>query len=429
MMKRIGRVLGKIMEHWKFISLVLVLLVTFRYEGAPPSQLETQIQRRVVTAEFDFLGWEIRALWDKLTQGLLSPQRYMSEEDRRALLLEYLRLLDEIRHLNWEIEQAYIDPEVEDPDAATAELRTRLDELRQEEDARQPLAESILQDQTAVVLRDAGFGSLGQEFPPISSHFTPLPSLLVVSPRDRIENVYSVGLEHGLTTTEREEIEEDIDGELDVSSLVTGIGGLAAYPAMLLESSSVNWVFEVTAHEWSHHYLTLRPLGWNYMSSGETRAINETVASIVGKEIGREAIARYYPEYLPPEPEPEPEEPDESEEEPEPPAFDFREEMHKTRVRVDELLAEGKVEQAELYMELRRQEFVENGYYIRKLNQAYFAFHGAYADQPGASGEDPIGPAVRELRAKSPDLQTFVKMAAGVTTLEELQAVLEGLES
>jgi len=45
---------------------------------------------------------------------------------------------------------------------------------------------------------------------------------------------------------------------------------------------------------------------------------------------------------------------------------------------------------------------VRNGYYIRKLNQAYFAFYGAYADVPGGpAGEDPVGPAVRALRSQS----------------------------
>jgi hypothetical protein len=91
---------------------------------------------------------------------------------------------------------------------------------------------------------------------------------------------------------------------------------------------------------------------------------------------------------------------------------------------VDELLAEGKIEEAETYMEQRRQMFVAHGYIIRKLNQAYFAFHGAYADQPGAAGEDPIGPAVRELFAQSPDLRTFLNRIAGVTTLGQLKALL-----
>ena len=42
-------------------------------------------------------------------------------------------------------------------------------------------------------------------------------------------------------------------------------------------------------------------------------------------------------------------------------------------------------------MEARREIFWQNGYAIRKLNQAYFAFYGAYADIPGGpAGEDPV---------------------------------------
>jgi hypothetical protein len=98
--------------------------------------------------------------------------------------------------------------------------------------------------------------------------------------------------------------------------------------------------------------------------------------------------------------------------------------MRETRVWVDELLAQGRIEDAEAYMEERRRMFVEHGYAIRKLNQAYFAFYGAYADQPGAAGEDPIGPAVREVFAHSPDIHTFVTSLASVTTLEDVQGVL-----
>jgi hypothetical protein len=43
----------------------------------------------------------------------------------------------------------------------------------------------------------------------------------------------------------------------------------------------------------------------------------------------------------------------------------------------------GKVELAEEFMEERRQFFWKKGYHIRKLNQAYFAFHGAYAGRRG----------------------------------------------
>ncbi|MGC8857256.1 MAG: hypothetical protein ACP5QU_10740, partial [Anaerolineae bacterium] len=107
-------------------------------------------------------------------------------------------------------------------------------------------------------------------------------------------------------------------------------------------------------------------------------------------------------------------------------AFDFRAEMHATRVTVDALLAEGKIAEAEAYMEQRRQVFLQHGYLIRKLNQAYFAFYGAYADVPGgAAGEDPVGPAVRALRAQSRSLKEFVQRIAWMTSFEQLQKAVQ----
>jgi hypothetical protein len=86
------------------------------------------------------------------------------------------------------------------------------------------------------------------------------------------------------------------------------------------------------------------------------------------------------------------------------------------------LLAAGKIDEAESYMEQRRQLFVQNGYTIRKLNQAYFAFYGAYADVPGgAAGEDPVGPAVRALRAHSKSLADFINRIAWMTSFDELK--------
>ncbi|MGD2179180.1 MAG: hypothetical protein PVG71_15320 [Anaerolineae bacterium] len=417
-------------QQWKLVLLLVVLLLAFSVETPPPASMEARVNQALAGKRFDFAGWELRAIWQKVTHGLVSPQRFMTEQDRRDFLLNHLALVGETQRLEGEINRAYADPEIRDADAATADLRARRQELRAEIRDRQPLAEAILQEHVASVLEDEGFGALGQELPPVEIHFTPLPQLLIVSPRDRIERIYQLSLIHGLGTAEREAIEEEIDATFDVSSLIASIGGLSAYPSMLLESSSINWATEITAHEWTHHYLTPRPLGRNYLSSPETRTINETVASIVGREVGRKVVARYYPEHLPLEPEPkaQPEEP--AEEEPaEPPEFDFRLEMRETRIRVDELLAQGQIEEAEVYMEQRREVFVANGYIIRKLNQAYFAFHGAYADQPGAAGEDPIGPAVQRLFARSPDLLTFVNRVSEVTTLAQLEILLSEIGS
>ena len=101
-------------------------------------------------------------------------------------------------------------------------------------------------------------------------------------------------------------------------------------------------------------------------------------------------------------------------------------EMHETRVTADRLLAEGKIDQAESYMEMRRRFLWDNGYHIRKLNQAYFAFYGAYADQPGgAAGEDPVGAAVRLLRADSPSLADFINRIAWMWNYEQLKKLWE----
>jgi hypothetical protein len=260
----------------------------------------------------------------------------------------------------------------------------------------------------------------GQPLPPVLYHSSSLPTALIVSPRDEIKQLHNISLEPDIGIDQRTNLEDKIDAALDVSSLIVDVGGIGVYPTMVTETSNLNYLTEVVAHEWVHNFLTLRPLGLNYYTSPELRTMNETAASLAGVEIGRAVMERFYPELLPPPP---PEDAGEPEPPSSPPAFDFRDEMRQTRVTVDELLAEGHIEAAEDYMEARRQVFWEQGYRIRKLNQAYFAFHGAYADQPGgAAGEDPVGAAVRNLYANSPSLAAFLKRMAWMTSVEELFA-------
>jgi hypothetical protein len=223
-----------------------------------------------------------------------------------------------------------------------------------------------------------------------------------------------------------EALENQVDQSLNVSSLVVGIGGIGLYPTMVMETTDINGLVEVVAHEWVHNYLTLHPLGLSYMNSPELRTMNETVASIAGNELGRAVVQKYYPQYLPPQNPPET--PTTGQSQPEsPPVFNFQAEMHLTRVNADKLLAEGKIEAAETYMELRRQFLWENGYHIRKLNQAYFAFYGAYADQPeSAAGADPVGTAVRLLRDKSTSLSAFINRMAWMWNFEQLKKAVGG---
>jgi hypothetical protein len=97
--------------------------------------------------------------------------------------------------------------------------------------------------------------------------------------------------------------------------------------------------------------------------------------------------------------------------------------MQQTRLRVDELLEQGDIEQAEAYMEERRLIFVEHGHNIRKLNQAYFAFHGTYADSPASVS--PIHQQLTDLRQASGSLANFIHTVAALSTYDELLTILE----
>lgn len=383
--------------------------------------------------EFNFVAWTLDALGLKQAQAALGAPRYMDVDQQRETVYRYLALIQRMDRLNYEVTVIYADPNVDNPEQASADKRAELAEARALEKRLAPLAEEVLQAQLSEVLRDMGLVSAGQPMPPVLYHVTPLPYALIVSPRTEISQDANISLLPGLSLEERIRMEEDVATNLDKSALVVAIGGVGVYPTMVQSTSDIVWLTEVVAHEWIHNFLTLRPLGVRYDATPQMRTINETTASLAGKEIGRALLERFYPEKVPPpppEPAPEPEPSDQpavEEPEPTPPVFDYRKEMRVTRLETDRLLAEGKVVEAEAYMEARRKVFWENGYLIRKLNQAYFAFHGAYNDTPGggAAGEDPVGPAVQALRQRYPSLAAFLRAIGQVKSFEELQGMLQ----
>ena len=377
--------------------------------------------------EFDYLTWTLEAVGLKLSHAALNTDNYVLAEDQPQVVVQYLHLLWQIWQVQDAIEEMYADPAIQDPQAATVELNSQLEQLLSEREWLQPLAESILEAQVSQVAAEAGLTLGGQPVPPVLFHMTPPPAALIISPRDVIQQDDSIHILPDLSIEQIEALEAQVDEELDVSSLVVGIGGIGVYPTMVMETTNLNWLVEVIAHEWIHNYLTLHLLGMNYLTSPELRTMNEMVASIAGMELGEAVITRYYPEYLPSPPSPfafriGPPAPRAAE------AFSFRAEMHETRVTTDRLLAEGHIEEAEEYMELRRSFLWDNGYHIRKLNQAYFAFYGAYADSSGrpgaAAGEDPVAAAVRTLRDQSESLAEFINRMAWMASFEALQRAI-----
>lgn len=420
MFYRIGRILD-------ILSILVVLLIAGGSDV--PRFTGSSDRARVYTREieFDYPNWVWDAAWIKLEQAAIhSPYTFGQGADRQ-IVFEYLRTTQNLLETEFRLEQVYADPQITDKEAASALLRSQRDRLLARQERLAPFKESILQEQVSEILAGLGLTAVGQPLPPVLYHNSPTPLALIVSKREEIVQVANISVLPTLTLDDQISLEDQVADSLDVSTLVVPIGGVGVYPTMVMETANLPWMLNTIAHEWAHNYLNLRPLGINYSTTPELRTMNETTASIVGDEVGNLLLQIYYPELLASQPDlnllsldlqlpP-------SSRIQEAPPFDFRAEMRETRVTADELLAQGKIEEAEAYMEARRQVFWQNGYLIRKLNQAYFAFHGAYADQPGgAAGEDPVGPAVRALRAQSASLADFVNTIAWMTSFEQLLA-------
>jgi hypothetical protein len=383
-----------------------------------PSEAARRYTRSV---EFDYVSWTLEAFAVKLDQAVLGTPYYFSSTARHNVVVDYLHLMDDILSDENKINLMFSDPTVTNPAVASLPLQAQLYGLENQQRLLAPLAEAVLQDQISATLADLGLTTGGQPVPPVLFHISPLPYDLIISPRSKIQQDAAISLLPDLSVDKQNNLENEVDSGLDVSSLVVPVGGIGSYPTMVMRTTALDWLSDTIAHEWTHNWLSLRPLGLNYDSSPELRTMNETTASISGDEISILILKKYYPELAaeyniknvslpinPPQAD-----------------FNFNNEMHITRVHVDELLAAGKVTEAEAYMEQRRQFFWDNGYAIRKLNQAYFAFYGAYANVPGgAAGEDPVGPAVRALRAQSASLTDFLNKISQMASFQQLQTAV-----
>lgn len=383
-----------------------------------------QIRRFSRAYEFDYLEWELDAFFQKAVQAATKAEKLLNSDQQMRVVNSYLLTVREQNQLETDLRNASASPNASDK-LKVPELTQALDRKTGEFEVLSRLAEPVIQNQTELSLASLGFGLGGQVLPPVLYQVSEMPMNLIVSPRTEISTIFEINLEPGLSVLEREKIESGIFRDYSLAALVEPIGGLGAYPTMVMQSSDIAWLLETVSHEWTHNWLTFHSLGLRYFTSDQLRTINETTSSISGKEICQQTLKTWYPQYLPV---------DEKNKHattkkpfvPEKESFSFRKEMHTTRVRVDAFLAEGKVEESEAYTESRRVFLWENGYHLRKINQAYFAFYGSYNDTPGggAAGDDPVGPVVQQYRKQFEDFHRFMLKIASVKSFNELQGRL-----
>jgi hypothetical protein len=370
--------------------------------------------------DYNTAGFLVRHSWVKFAGVATSPFRDdLSEREEDIRIARYFELNRQIA----DAERTAGDPA--SSDALAARARSDAEAWREERADIENSVEWILEGRLTGVLKDAGLTrDLGRDvvWPPVNIEFEEPPAVLVTSPRDRIERGRDRLLQGDLPLDDRIRIENDRESDGETSALVVDIGAIAMYPAIVPPRTNYRATLQTIAHEWVHHYLYWTPLGRSFYASDKLSTLNETVANIAGDELGDIMWARYPLDDAPALVSIRPVATETGRTGGDVPPFDFGTEMRSLRLQVDALLARGRVEDAEALMEHQRQVFVENGYYIRRINQAYFAFHGTYADTPASS--DPIGPKMLELRDRSASIEQFLETARQFESEADLDAAV-----
>jgi len=403
------------------ITASMLSLVLLGVSCAPSRDFNARLSSIAKPYNFSIAKWEFNAIFNEAKQVISGRDKKIENEVNKAT--EYFSSIEQIKALKSEIEAINTGSKQGD----LALLEAELSRLQQQKIALADTVEKIIERQIKDTLAQQGifnpidkYIKLKVSFPPINFKLDKPPHLLVISPRDRIESMREIPLKQGINLEEMESIEAEAD-KLGISSLVVELGGFGGtYPTFVTDEASLRFTIDTAAEEWLHQYLTFKPLGFLYLldligvsRNYEIATMNETLAGMVSKEIGSIVNEKYYPQY----------ENNGSQPQETGSGFDFNREMRNIRRAVDKYLAQGEIEQAEEFMEQKRQYLATKGYHIRKLNQAYFAFYGTYADRP--TSISPIGPELRELRGQSASLKDFLETVAAMTSRQDLIDILK----
>lgn len=376
----------------------------------------TRLSSIVKPYHFSIAKWELNTIFNGAKKVVWGRDKKIDGEISKVI--EYFSSVEQIKTLKSEIETIHAGAKQGD----LASLEAELNKLQQQKMALEDSVDRIIEKQIRETLAQQGvfnpvdkYIRLKISFPPINFKLERPPHLLVISPRDRIESMREIALRQSISLEEMAEIEAEVD-QLDVSSLVVELGGFGGtYPTFVTNEAGLQFIIDTATEEWLHQYLAFKPLGFLYMldltgvsRNYEIATMNETLASIVSKEISSMVLEKSYPEH------------ETNGKQPQVAAsgFDFNQEMRDIRRAVDKYLAQGEIEQAEEFMEQKRQYLATRGYPIRKLNQAYFAFYGTYADRP--TSVSPIGQELKTLREQSASLKDFLEAVAAMTSHRDL---------
>jgi len=379
---------------WLTLLLIAIFIITSNSDYSRQSYLDQATERH----NFSIFWWEIKNLpnkwlhlvWEKF------PGNKPSDKERTTLIKEYLVTSNKLNNNKQKL---------------TAKEKTKLEkDLKSLRARTEESIESIISN--VLIEEELGI-SFNILIPPTDFKLDSPPDIVVTSPRDKIVFSSSRLISNNLTELEKSEIELLIESNKETSAIVDKLGGLGTYPAFVSDKGSLRNLLQTASHEWLHNYWILHPIGRHMWDSSEMNILNETAANIAGDELGDIAFqsiggiitehsssTKSSTEYK----------------------FYLNEILKETRLEVDKLLAKKKIEEAENYMATVTRNLQSKGYPIRKINQAYFAFHGNYADNPSSTSS--IGIELKEYRGYFGNIGQFIKSISKIENYTQFIQIL-----
>ena len=399
----------------KFFSIVIGLLILI---SAKTDEYHfTQNDYAAGSHSFSIVRWELRHIPLKWTHLLweMYPGNKPNPIERNAIVHDYLSTTLKLQKEQDNLKKSFtINPSVGATSEAHITLKeTELSQLARKREVLRGRAEEAIESAISTAAHNNGLGlPLGILVPPTDFRLGKTPHILITSRRDKIEMTGSKLINPNLEWSERAEIEARAELYENTSALVDDLAGLGTYPAIVSDRDNLRQLMRTAAHEWLHNYWILKPLGRNMWNSQNMQILNETAADLVGNELGDEAFiilgntvedSQKYDTFYSTNP------------------HLFRI-LRETRINVDKMLENGRIQEAERYMDKQLWQLKLGGYNIRKLNQAYFAFRGNYAEGPASIS--PIGENLRELRNYYPNLGDFIESISRIGDFEQFEYLL-----
>jgi len=366
---------------------------------------------------FSIVQWELRHIPLKWTHLLweMYPGNKPDDFERHAIVHEYLSTTLQLQKKQDDLEDvATSNPLIDSASKNYIGLKNReVVRLSKKREVLRGRAEEAIESAVSSAANNNGLGlTFGILLPPTDFRFGDPPHILITSRRDKIEMSGSKLIDPNLEWSERAEIENRAELYDNTSALVDDLAGLGTYPAIVSDKGDLRQIMRTAAHEWLHNYWILKPLGRNMWDSQNMQILNETAADLVGNELGDEAFIILGNDI----------------------ENDYKYDtfsssnthlfriLRETRINVEKMLENGNIEEAEKYMRKQLWNLKLGGYNIRKLNQAYFAFRGNYAEGPASIS--PIGTDLRELRDYYSTLEEFIKSVSKIGDFEQFHYLL-----